>query len=164
MLFGNEKSNIVTRLTTVVILTVLMFVGACTEDPQYDGLFTPSNNEMSSQWRGTYNGTCTLTSPPLISNNARTIQLRIIDLGDESVRVRAYLVPDFPLTEQGQIEGRVASLTRCIISRNIAEITYGCNLTKAGRRVTGSMVANALGGGGANTEWIVGNINVLMEE
>ncbi len=165
MLFENEKRNIVTRWMTVTVLTVLMFTGACTEDPQYEGLFTPSNNEISSQWRGTYNGTCTLTSPPLIFNNARTIQLRVIDLGDESVRVQAYLIPDFPTTEQGQIEGRVESLTRCIISRNIAEISYSCNLAKAGRRITGTMVANMIGGsGGASTEWIVGNISVLKEE
>jgi len=104
---------------------VLVLISACAQDSQYDGLFTPMNNEISSQWRGTYTGTGRLTQQGLIDGEACTVELRIIDMGDNTVRILAYLIPDFPFSENGRLEGEATSITECRITR-MDDLEYQC--------------------------------------
>jgi len=148
----------------MIAIVTLAFLGACAEDTQYEGLFTPTNNEISSQWRGTYTGTGRLTHPPLIDAQLHTVEIRVTDMGDETVRIRAFLMPDFPFSETSRLEGRVESLTRCRISRNVDDQWYTCTLAKAGRTITGSIAVYPLGQGvGGSPDWTITSISVLKD-
>ena len=138
-------------------------VTGCSDDDEYGSILPPpTNNEISSTWRGTYVGTCMMTafgSP----YEARDIELRVSDLGDNTVRVRAYLTPDFIQSEGGQMEGEVATTTNLLIHRLVEDSWYVCNMAKAGRVISGSMNSYQMGHEG-DPEWVINNIQVLREE
>jgi len=150
--------------STIAVLAVVLAVSTvgCSEDEEYGSMLPPvTNNEISSLWRGTYSGTCRHSSRTS-AYETRDIDLRIRDMGDNTVQVRAYLRPDFPASESGDMEGVVASATLLRIRRLVETSWYECNLNKAGRVITGSM--NVYEAGSPEPAWLINQIDVLLDE
>ncbi len=125
-------------IPVLLVVVVGLMCGGCSEDDEYSAIIqAPTNNPISSVWRGTYAGTCKLSAYNS-ANQTRSIELRIIDLGDDTVRIRAYLVPNFIESESSSLEGEVTDINRCQIHRLVEDTWYLCTLNKAGASSQGA--------------------------
>ena len=150
------------NIAVLVVAGILLCASACTEDNDYGSIIQPpTNNEISSLWRGTYSGTCRLTSYGS-GYVTRAIELRILDMGDNTVQVRAYLVPDFIESESSNCQGEVVETGRCQIRRLVEDTWYLCTLNRAGRFITGNMQTYQEGHAG-QPNWLINSIDVVLE-
>ncbi len=148
-------------IPVLLVVVVGLMCGGCSEDDEYSAIIqAPTNNPISSVWRGTYAGTCKLSAYNS-ANQTRSIELRIIDLGDDTERIRAYLVPNFIESESSSLEGEVTDINRCQIHRLVEDTWYLCTLNKAGRFISGSITTYQEGHAG-QPNWVINNIDVSL--
>lgn len=149
--------------TILMAVSLVLCISGCSEDDEYGSIIqAPTNNEFSSVWRGTYRGSCMLTirGEPTMPY---VMELRVSDLGDNSVRIRSFLVPNFVEAELGYHQGFVTNVSVCSIQRLYDSFWYMCSLYRAGSNISGSIQVFR-DGHSAEPEWVISGIHVSLEE
>ena len=124
-------------LPAALLVAALLAVAGCEEEPT--GSRTPSNNEISREWQGTYVGSGTYTDQA-VSGALLEATITITDLGDNYVRVQLFLRPGqlgyHPLM---RLEVPAQSLTTAGDQVTEDGITFFVGLRRANKVVNGAM-------------------------
>lgn len=142
----------------LLLLAAVVLLPGCEEDDPY-GLPQITNNELSSQWVGAYEGTAVLTLGGASQGTSYPALVRIYDLGDNHIRVKVFLTPTFFASEQERLDVPVSSGTSCRAQVNIAELWWSCNLNRAGDRLSGAVVVYPVAGSQGEPDWSISGID-----
>ena len=145
------------RLLPLLLLPALLLLGCEQDDPF--ALPPITNNELSSQWVGTYTGTAVLSFGGSDQGERLPATVRIYDLGDDYVRVKIFLTPTFGASEQNRLELPVQSGTRCSGSINVVELWWYGNFTRSGDHLSGGVTVYPVGGSAAAPDWSITGID-----
>lgn len=140
----------------------LVLLSGCEEEDPY-GLPQITNNELSSQWVGRYEGRAVLTLGGAEQGAEYPAVVRIYDLGDNYIRVKVYLTPTFFASEQERLDVPVASGVSCTARVNVEELWWFCNFNRAADRLAGSIAVYPVGGSAANPDWVISGIDAVRE-
>ena len=150
-------------MRSAVLLVILMVVLSGCEQEDLYGIPPVTNNELSAPWSGEYSGTCVLSLDGGVTGQVRPIMLRIRDVGDNYIRVKAYLTPTFWPSEQDKLELPVLSATACRNQVNVVEQWWFGQFNRSGNQVQGSIAVYPISGSINEPEWVISGINAIRE-
>jgi len=150
-------------IRSMLLLVVLMAVLSSCEQEDLYGIPPVTNNELSAPWSGEYHGTCVLTLGGSMTGQTRPIMLRIRDVGDNYIRVKAYLVPTFWPSEQDKLELPVLSATACRDRVNVVEQWWFGNFNRSGNEVRGSIAVYPISNSINEPDWVISGIIATRE-
>ncbi len=146
----------------VLVLMIATLLTGCEEEDPF-ALPRLENNELSSQWDGIYHGTCVLSLGGSSSGSRRPVMLRIIDVGDNYIRIQAFLDPIFRASEQTRLELLVNSGNLCRRQINVDQQWWFGSFNRSGDRVRGSISVYPVGGSVSNPDWTIGGIDAVRD-